>query len=1276
MKKLMLFFFAMVLGVMSSYAEDVVFNIAENPGQSYTDDSGSSTAGPQSVTVGDVTIATGSAIWNATGQYRIYKNDALTVTSTAGNITKIQITCTVAGDAKYGPGCFTVEDGTYTYEEKVGTWEGDAAQVVLTATANQVRATEIVVTLAEQHSIGSLTTTKNFVIVDREGWSCVAPNETPAGWEGAGSGSAAAIIDADATTFYHSDWASASNTAGNVGYQGFLVDMAQDLSNLCGFNVSARNNSTSGHPYIARVYTYADGQLPACLEDLPSLTTETKEEVLGATNAELGAPAFYNSQDPWSYAYNSEVKDGFFIDNKTARYIFFVQEVGIDAWLTVADFNVYQEIDANSQEALNQELSKAIAEAEAAFAANNVGEGLITSEDQLSSPYTAGPDMEPGTSIGCLIDGDTSTYWHTDWSSEPDQHTHYLEVALNEAISGDVIATMSRRYQAANDHVTQFCVHATNDATAEEWAEIGTIDFPFTSQYDENITATFNLPEAYQYLRFYWMSSNGEKQRGYFHMSEFQLSSEATSFNGLNPKSAAALQEALATAKAIENATQKDIDDLKAVLEAYLAGDPTEADPAVVAALEAVAKDLAQAGKVGYPAAESASVVALQAMVAEPVGVTVEEANAAVAALYAEDDIVVPEDGKTYAMALLGGGKLYMEQLNEAGDALEMVEVESLENAPEAAQFTAHVDENGTYFTTSNGQVRRGFGTSVANASNTSYWLKDATTTGLDAEVSELAYVGVYNIRKGTSDELLNQVSATNDAELYGYTYIYGPRGTQDGAAKYGAEVYKYTAGTWDGADRPFYNANFTSAWKFVEVVTEPAGDVPTWTKLAHNANVDGWTGELLAPNTITDVVVEYYESENKIVAKNFMGGEGYNLEIVLDENSNIVSINGETEDPSYGDIGFYTGNSSYYFAYVYPSYDSYVSVDPDNGYITLSGYWYDYNSSATWGYYNLTWAEETEEPEPEPVFAPEAGQAYYVMLKDTELGLDFDHLVSDWDQSGEGICVSSTPTKVYIDAVDGGWTIHTNQEIHMAPCTWSGWAYWSTVVSETAYAWTVEGTDEDFTLMRADGKFANVDNVYDGANVYCDKGTAGHYYLVPTTGEWNGVVRLPEEVSALDELLAYNVEFPYGTVEVSNFGLLGAIFDEVGDPYAIVLAGDDYQQFGGVEVEGGVAKIQFAKIADLRADLQAQAIKKVGAFTSGNTGYAKVYICGKSFKVDGIIYADSIAKEYTVAGNGETTGINGLTINGNAPVYDLNGRRVLNANTGIFIQNGKKIRK
>jgi hypothetical protein len=91
--------------------------------------------------------------------YRIYKNQTLTITSTVGNIAKVEFTCTANNDEKYGPGCFTVDGGDYNYSGAVGTWTGNAATIKFTASTNQVRASQIVVTL-----VGAGSDVENVVV--------------------------------------------------------------------------------------------------------------------------------------------------------------------------------------------------------------------------------------------------------------------------------------------------------------------------------------------------------------------------------------------------------------------------------------------------------------------------------------------------------------------------------------------------------------------------------------------------------------------------------------------------------------------------------------------------------------------------------------------------------------------------------------------------------------------------------------------------------------------------------------------------------------------------------------------------------------------------------------------------------------------------------------------------------------------------------------------------------------------------------------------------------
>ena len=136
----------------------IVFDADVDKGNAGTD---SNNATAYQITKNGVTLDVTSGIlgtYNNEMHYRIYKNQTLTVTSTVGNIAKIEFTCTANGDEKYGPGCFTASTGEYGHDgAAVGTWTGDAATITFTASANQVRATQIVVTLASATAVEDVT---------------------------------------------------------------------------------------------------------------------------------------------------------------------------------------------------------------------------------------------------------------------------------------------------------------------------------------------------------------------------------------------------------------------------------------------------------------------------------------------------------------------------------------------------------------------------------------------------------------------------------------------------------------------------------------------------------------------------------------------------------------------------------------------------------------------------------------------------------------------------------------------------------------------------------------------------------------------------------------------------------------------------------------------------------------------------------------------------------------------------------------------------------------
>ena len=146
MKKFTLMLSAMLFSMMS-FAGVVTFDADADKGNAGTD---SNNAAAYQITKDGVTVEVSSGIlgtYNSEMHYRIYKNQTLKITSTVGNITSVEFTCTANDDTKYGPGCFTWSTGNYTYSGAKGTWSGSASEIVFTASLNQVRASQIVVTI-------------------------------------------------------------------------------------------------------------------------------------------------------------------------------------------------------------------------------------------------------------------------------------------------------------------------------------------------------------------------------------------------------------------------------------------------------------------------------------------------------------------------------------------------------------------------------------------------------------------------------------------------------------------------------------------------------------------------------------------------------------------------------------------------------------------------------------------------------------------------------------------------------------------------------------------------------------------------------------------------------------------------------------------------------------------------------------------------------------------------------------------------------------------------
>ena len=211
-------------------------------------------------------------------------------------------------------------------------------------------------------------------------------------------------------------------------------------------------------------------------------------------------------------------------------------------------------------------------------------EALIDDVDQLSSPWTE----ESEGSLEALLDGDPATFWHSAWSSgSVENHTHYLQVALNEPAYEPIQLQITRR-PTYSDHITQWGVYGSNDADAadEEWAELASLSTPYGSNR-ETIKSDFFAPQGYQFLRFYIDGTT--TNHGFGHVAEFQLlchvADSSAAYARLGSVATDFEARLLAFSQIAEDDyTWTDLDDLRNAYEAYVQacdelGEDTPEDP-------------------------------------------------------------------------------------------------------------------------------------------------------------------------------------------------------------------------------------------------------------------------------------------------------------------------------------------------------------------------------------------------------------------------------------------------------------------------------------------------------------------------------------------------------------------------------------------------------------------------------------------------------------------------------------------------------------------------
>ncbi|GEM_PF-5700068 len=157
------------------------------------------------------------------------------------------------------------------------------------------------------------------------------------------------------------------------------------------------------------------------------------------------------------------------------------------------------------------------------------GDALITNASQFSSNAS---DSVEGTDFGALIDGNPSTFWHSDWhntswNNRSDTY-HHLQVALGSEYTGNIILNITRR-KSNYDHSTKMLVWGSKDGA--EFTEIATLNLSYDGPSSQ-VSAVF-YAHGVKYLRFASIDGSPEF-RTFWHAAEFQLyKCNVSNYNGL-----------------------------------------------------------------------------------------------------------------------------------------------------------------------------------------------------------------------------------------------------------------------------------------------------------------------------------------------------------------------------------------------------------------------------------------------------------------------------------------------------------------------------------------------------------------------------------------------------------------------------------------------------------------------------------------------------------------------------------------------------------------------
>ena len=414
--------------------------------------------GETSVTKDGVTVS--MSTMSRTDNYRCYANTAMTIASTAGNITNVELTCTGNGDSNYGPGKFSLTEGytgSYSYSGNIGTWIGSAADISLSA-SSQVRMTEIVVTIG-----GSVPTTFT-VTYDCNGGTSGCPENVTGITAGTSITLAAAPTKTDYTFDGWNDGSTTYEAGANYTVNGNVTMTAQWIENT--------PPTPGGETATLNIQAYAEAN------NWTNGTKYTVAEVAPVTftaNGGGNTGKYYTSGQDWRFYQNENasitisVSGGYTLVSVTPTY-------------SVSNGGVLN----NGNTAITSGTSESVSGTSVTFTVGNSGSATngqvrFTNIDVTyvpnGDPYIMAEDIElPFDAIGGsiyytinnFVDGGTISANVTEGNNwltltESDEFHYWFECSVNE-LSAARTATITLTYTYNTDQVVTKNVIVTQAA--------------------------------------------------------------------------------------------------------------------------------------------------------------------------------------------------------------------------------------------------------------------------------------------------------------------------------------------------------------------------------------------------------------------------------------------------------------------------------------------------------------------------------------------------------------------------------------------------------------------------------------------------------------------------------------------------------------------------------------------------------------------------------------------------------------------------------------------